>query len=183
MTVPSITYQTLVNNAATQISNLCNNITDYAGIEACFKSGYSKTESKTGTGQIVKTGTLTTTISSNAVPTQTVASTVTTELTNYVTSKGIVLANNITTNGLALFYNCLAAFSRTKVKQYISQMTTTKVICYNSGTTNFPTVNTETHDEILRAGQINNTTMTIGQIITNNMETVATRYSRSVTHT
>ena len=133
MTTPAITYQTLMNAAITKICALCNNVNNFAGIPSAYKSGYSTSQTKTGSGSRQMTVTLTTSISSNAVS-EVTSATVTSQLNSFFSDRGISVkaSKNITDRGLANFYNNIAAFCYARIWYYSSQMTTTNIIVYNS---------------------------------------------------
>jgi len=141
MTTPALTYQQLMTAAINKISAVCLNVSNFAGIPAAYKSGYTHTTTQKGGGTRQITMTLTATLSSGAIS-QVTSSVVSDQLNAFFNERGITAkaSKAITDRGLANFYNNLAAFCYARIFVYSSQETTTNVIAYYSGSVTYPAV-------------------------------------------
>ena len=195
MTTPAITYQTLMTAAINKVSALCNNVANFGGVPAEYKSGYSNVKTQQGSGGRPITLTLTTTIASGAVS-QVTAATVSSQMNAFFNDRGITAkANkNITDRGLANFYNNIAAFCYARVFTYSSQMTSTNIIVYNSGNVTYPSVTNIDESSTLPADieklkiivanqDVTLALQLLGSYITSKIRGKATKYNRTLTHT
>ena len=141
-----LTFETLLAQAEALILSYCKNYYNYEDIpEALRKVGYKKTvKVQGGAGQHYKhsiTG-IATIVDSTRI-TQVTSDTIIREFRNYmITAKKIKTTDQVTTNRLAYFLNCLTAFIQTKLRiagtdTYINS---TLVPIYLSSSTAFPNV-------------------------------------------
>ena len=137
MAIANMTFQKLaIDTVASWISTNCTNISNYAGIPAAFKSGYSDvvTYAGTGTAAVSKH---TATIAANAVP-QVTSATVTSEMTSFLSARGITdLTKNIPQSEFLDFVKDMISFACTKCTWTTSQFNTNKYLIYWSGNTTF----------------------------------------------
>ena len=127
----NLTYQSLYNTLLNWIKSNCNNIDSFSSsVSAAMKSNWSSTvRASSGTGGInisIDNSTAVSIVSSATVDTQ---------LSDYMTSVGIVtkLSSIVTTNGLISFWNAAATFCAGKLRFASGQFATTPLLMYFSG--------------------------------------------------
>ena len=120
--IKSITYRTIVDLVKKFIKENCSNITNYSGINASFKNGYTKTYTLDG-GNSAATSYYTDTLTANGVS-EVSTSTVDTDMNNFLNTIGLtnLLDNNITDSEFLDFINNIIIFASTKMTFRVSQL-------------------------------------------------------------
>lgn len=179
MTIASMTYNDLaINTVANWINTNCTNITNFAGIPACFKSGYSNKAQFAGSGASLCYRTIT--ISGNAVP-QVATSTVISEITSFMSARGIAnLAATIPASEFLDFLKDMISFVCTKCTWTASQHDSHKYLVYwsGNGTFNnlFPLNDTQTK-KLAIATDIVNLSENFINIVRENMRNKVIKYT------
>lgn len=137
MAIASVTYQQVVNTVVSWIQTNCANISNYAGIQSYFKTGYTSgkvTYAGSGTASL---SCHTTTLKSNGVSSVS-AATVTSDMTSFLSTCGLTdLSKTIPTSEFLDFIKDMVVFCSTKVVMVASQYSSTKYICYDITNTTY----------------------------------------------
>ena len=138
MGLANITYNEIINAVKTYIKTYCFNIANYAGIDACFKAGYSVTSQIAGnaTAQTYYKSNITRPV--NAVN----ANVVDTDMNNFISSLNLTdkLNNNVSANNFFSFINNMLSFCSTKLAFATSQYSSQKYLIYYTGNTNYSSI-------------------------------------------
>ena len=140
--IQSITYETIVNQIKNYMKNNCINITNYAGINAAFKSGYSSKITISG-GNSAATCYCTITSSGNLVQ-QATTSDVDTDMTNFCNTIGLTpyLTQSVKDTEFVKFMNDMLMFCTTKLAFSTSVYNSNRYLIYNKGQTSYGTTYT-----------------------------------------
>ena len=138
MAIASITYKQLSDMVVSWIQTNCKNISNFAGIEAQFKSGYTSGKVRYA-GNDTSPSCYTINLTGNAVASVS-ASTVQTDMTNFLVSCGLTdLNKTIPASEFLDFVKNLIVFCSKKVVIVASQLVSSKYICYHTANTTYNT--------------------------------------------
>lgn len=144
MIVGTVTYENIVNVVKNWVKTNCTNITNFAGIPAVFKSGYTTTVQYAG--DATSPSKYTTAISGNAVA-SVASSTVDTDMTNFLISVGVSnISSKIPDAEFLDFMKNMVVFCSTKISYVTSQYSTNKYLIYDTTHTTY-NYNVEISDE------------------------------------
>ena len=136
-----MTFQYLYDSILPKIVSSCANVGDsYNTIDSPFIQDNYKVTQKVSANKhsITATATL---VNSTKIQ-QVVQSTISTDFYNYiVTTKGINLSENVTTNKLYYFMNCVAAFIQTKLRVAMTEdpkISNRRYTIYYTASTTYP---------------------------------------------
>lgn len=140
--IESITYNTIITNIKNTIKSNCVNISNFAGIPAAFKSGYSNKITISG-GNTAATCYCTVTSNGNYV-TQATTSDVDTDMTNFCNTIGLTpyLSQNVKDTEFVKFMNDIIAFCAAKLAFATSVYNTNRYLIYNKNQTTYGTTYT-----------------------------------------
>lgn len=143
MSLGTLTYATMISQVTSWIKTNCTNISNFAGMPSCFKSGYSVSGKcnhpngcpSEGKGVYDK---YTVTISGNAIA-QATASTVDTQMTSFWTDYcGNLNTNlNISPENYLGFIQDMVSFCSGRVFMAVSEYSANKYLVYNGGGTTY----------------------------------------------
>lgn len=187
MTLGPITYQNIVDTVKTWIKANCVNITNYAGMSACVKNGYSYQIGSSGSSAYIETAKAS--LSSQII--QLSASIVDSDMSNFLISVGAssFLNTNVSQDNFFKFISDMVCFCGTKLAYATSQSnnsstSTVRYLIYNNlnSTYNYKIniVQSSATTEILKA---NDTAVFLNYIIDlinqigNNIRVVPCKYT------
>ena len=165
-------YQELYDKALNTIKQLCMNVSNYDGLDAAFKAGYSKNYT-TGRATLVET-------ISNPIG-QVATSTVDSEYFSWMTTCGITSYLNQTvevdSRGLFNFYGALASFSTAKIKTIAGNASTVQQVVYIPGTTPTAITKLPYTSRLMYAVDVSTYFTQINAIIINNTKSYVVKYT------
>lgn len=135
-----ITYGYLIDEVLTKIKAMCQNISGsgkWANVPAQLKKGYTQSWA-------VPNGRANVTFTLNNAAFQEVAeSTISTQLTEFLSSRGIATKTDkqVNAKGVFNFYSNIGSFLAARVVLVTSDLTTTKCVMYNSQSVTYPATN------------------------------------------
>ncbi len=136
MTIAAITYQQVVDIVKNWIKANCVNIANFAGMDGHFKSGWTSGKIRFE-GNDTSPSCYTVTLSGNAVS-QVAASTVDTDMTNFLSSCGLTnLSQNIPASEFLDFIKNMVVFCSTKISLTASEYVSKTYIIYDTANTTY----------------------------------------------
>lgn len=182
-----VTFRRLYDEALNTIKNACDNYARYSTIDGYLKNaGQQKTFSATGGAPANQKRYETLTIVEATRVVQVVESTINTDFYNYiVTTKGFNLDEQVTTNKLYYFINCVCAFIETKIRVAGTDniVSPAKAVIYVTNYNTFPAVSFDTnpsnHPELIRASDVNSILSIFKDTITRLIKPYVVKYSFS----
>jgi hypothetical protein len=176
----NVTYSELVERIKSGIKTKCHNIADYANISNVFKTGFTGTYTIPG-GNDYATCYCTYAISGNPIS-QVAASTVDTDMTNFISNIGLTqrINNNVVAGEFINFINDMVSFCSTKLAFSVSQYApSTRYLIY-TGNTSYPSlvnITSENLDKIIVTNDSNEFSNAIINITKNTIRTIPCTYS------
>lgn len=181
MALGSLTYNDVINGVKTYLKSNCTNISNFGGMDACFKSGF------VSSGQIAGNATATTNYSVNITRaiSQVSAGTVDTDMTNFLSSIGITNVNATLTAGVFFkFINDMISFISTKCVFTVSQYSSNRFLIYWTGNTTYANtykIDSVAQEKISQANDIHQMLNAIFNIAKQNIRCVSVQYNISLT--
>lgn len=181
MSLANITYNEIIEAIKNHIKANCTNIANYGSIPACFKSGY------TASGQIAGNAAAKSTysVSITKAVAQVDASTVDTDMTNFINGLGLgnKLSTNCSANNFFNFMNNMISFCSTKLAFATSQYSTDKYLIYYTANTSYKDVYNMEEEKAIRliyANDVHQMLNAIFNIAKQNIRNIPCTYSITV---
>lgn len=181
MPLGTFTYENVVNQVKNWIKSNCVNITNFAGINGSFKSGWSTSGTVLTSPQY--TGTYSVGISRYV--SQVTTATVDTDMTNFCNTYGISsrLSQNIPANEFYHFIQDMISFICTKCVYTVGQYAqSTRYLIYYTGNTSYGntfTISTTDTKRLAQATDATSLMTTMFDIVGRNIRCIPVTYSWS----
>lgn len=167
----NLTYRTVSDVALNYLKSICLNITNYGAVPVQFKAWYSWTQTNARAKYYWSIGDRGVSICS--------ASQLEQSYNSWMTSKGVVLDAQVTSNGLFNYFVALALWTSTHIVIVQSQLNSSRIICYLR-TGNPPSNPIINEGDLAYAEDMESMIKTVCSLIHNNMKDYFIRYNTSM---
>lgn len=181
MALGTLTYNDIINGVKSYLKSNCKNISNFGGMDACFKNGFVTS------GQIAGNATATTNYRVNITRaiSQVSSGTVDTDMTNFLSSIGVSNVNaTLTADVFFNFINDMISFISTKCAFTVSQYSSNRFLIYWTGNTTYANtykINSSAQEKISQSGDIHQMLNAIFNIAKQNIRCIPVQYNITLT--